>query len=344
MAKTLVTGGAGFIGCNAARRFLERGDQVVVLDNLSRKGTRENLQWLGEFGEITLEEIDVRDRTAMEQVFQRHDDVEQVLHLAGQVAVTTSVQNPREDYEINATGTINLLEAIRLQGIKPLVVYASTNKVYGGMEEIATEEKNNRYQYSDLARGIDESSPLDFHSPYGCSKGAADQYMRDYYRIYGIPTVVLRQSCIYGRHQLGMEDQGWVAWFIICCVLGKGLTLFGDGKQVRDALYVQDLVNAYEMAIDHQQITQGRIYNIGGGSENQLSLLELIAYLEEFSGKKMKVQFSDWRPGDQPVFVCNIDKAKKEFGWQPKTSLKDGIKVLYDWVLENRAMFERIVG
>jgi CDP-paratose 2-epimerase len=344
MAKTLVTGGAGFIGCNAARRFLERGDQVVVLDNLSRKGTRENLQWLGEFGEITLEEIDVRDRTAMEQVFQRHDDVEQVLHLAGQVAVTTSVQNPREDYEINATGTINLLEGIRLQEIKPLVVYASTNKVYGGMEEIATEEKNNRYQYSDLPRGIDENSPLDFHSPYGCSKGAADQYMRDYYRIYGIPTVVLRQSCIYGRHQLGMEDQGWVAWFIICCVLGKGLTLFGDGKQVRDALYVQDLVNAYEMAIDHQQITQGRIYNIGGGSENQLSLLELIAYLEEFSGKKMKVQFSDWRPGDQPVFVCNIDKAKKEFGWQPKTSLKDGIKVLYDWVLENRAMFERIVG
>lgn len=343
MVKTLITGGAGFIGCNAARRFIEKGHDVVVLDNLSRKGTRDNLQWLKTLGEYTFEEYDIRDEKAMEDVFSRHKDVANVLHLAGQVAVTTSVLDPRADYEINATGTMNILEAIRKQGIKPIVLYSSTNKVYGGMEEIETHEVNGRYQYKHLPKGIDELNNLDFHSPYGCSKGAADQYVRDYCRIFDIPTVVIRQSCIYGRRQMGMEDQGWVAWFIICCVLEKELSIYGDGKQVRDALRVQDLLDAYEGAIDNIDKTRGRIYNVGGGPDNMLSLLELIAYLEEFSGKKLKVKFADWRPGDQPVFVSDISKAKREFGWEPKTTLKEGIKLLYDWVVANEEMFRRII-
>jgi CDP-paratose 2-epimerase len=345
MPKTLITGGAGFIGCNAAKRFIERGHHVVVLDNLSRKGTEDNLQWLRQTcGEFTFEKLDIRDRAAMEDVFARHRDVDNVLHLAGQVAVTTSVTNPREDFDINALGTFNVLEAIRLQNIKPKLLFSSTNKVYGGMEEIRTHEANGKYQYTDYTKGIGEDVNLDFHSPYGCSKGAAEQYVRDYSRIYGIPTIVFRQSCMYGLRQLGMEDQGWVAWFVICCVLDRDLTIFGDGKQVRDALFSEDLLDAYEAAFNNIDKTAGKIYNVGGGPDNQLSLRELIAYLEGFSGKKMKVGYSDWRPGDQPVFVCNIEKAHREFGWAPKTSLKQGIHLLYDWVVANEDMFRAIHG
>ncbi len=344
MPKTLITGGAGFIGCNAAKRFIERGHEVVVLDNMSRKGTQDNLDWLRQCGSFAFEKLDIRDRAAMEDVFARHRDVDNVLHLAGQVAVTTSVVNPREDFDINALGTFNVLEAIRLQEIKPRVLFSSTNKVYGGMEEIRTHEENGKYQYTDYKDGIGEDVNLDFHSPYGCSKGAAEQYIRDYSRIYGIPTIVFRQSCMYGLRQLGMEDQGWVAWFVICCVLDRELTIFGDGKQVRDALYSEDLLDAYEAALNNIGKTGGRIYNVGGGPTNQLSLRELIAYLQEFSGKKMAVAYADWRPGDQPVFVCNIEKAHREFGWKPRTSLKQGIHLLYDWVVANEVMFQAIHG
>lgn len=344
MPKTLITGGAGFIGANAARRFLRKGHDVVVVDNLSRKGTEDNLQWLRQCGDFAFEKLDIRDEEAMNGLFARHRDVDHVLHLAGQVAVTTSVVNPREDFDINALGTFNVLEAIRLQGIKPIVLFSSTNKVYGGMEDIATHEVNGRYEYRDLQDGVAENVHLDFHSPYGCSKGAAEQYVRDYARIYDIPTVVFRQSCIYGFRQLGMEDQGWVAWFTICCILGKELSIYGDGKQVRDALFVEDLVSAYEAAIDHIDTTRGRIYNVGGGPANQLSLRELISYLEEFSGKKMKLRHDDWRPGDQPVFVCDISKARAEFGWEPTTSLREGIHLLYDWVMEHETMFREMHG
>ena len=342
--KTLITGGAGFIGCNAVRRFLERGHRVVVVDNLSRKGTPENLAWARQYGEFEFEKLDIRSEESMNDLFARHRDVDNVIHLAGQVAVTTSVINPREDFDINALGTFNILEAIRLQGIKPVVLFSSTNKVYGGMEEVAVEEKNGRYQYRDLAAGVSETELLDFHSPYGCSKGAADQYVRDYHRIYDFPTIVFRQSCMYGRRQLGMEDQGWVAWFVICCVLDKEVTIFGDGKQVRDALYSQDLLDAYEASIANIDKTAGQVYNVGGGPANQLSLLELIAYLEEFSGKKMSVKFADWRPGDQPVFVSNIAKSKRDFNWEPKTSLREGIHLLYNWVQEHEAMFRELHG
>lgn len=344
MAKTLITGGAGFVGVNAAQRYMQQGHDVVVLDNLSRKGTPENLEWLRGQGGFTFEKIDIRNAADMNAVFARHKDTANVLHLAAQVAVTTSVTNPREDFEINALGTFNVLEALRTNDMKPNVVYASTNKVYGGMEEIRTHEVNGRYEYADHPQGISEHEPLDFHSPYGCSKGAADQYIRDYSRIYGIPTVVFRQSCIYGQRQMGMEDQGWVAWFVICCILDRKLSIYGDGKQVRDALFVGDLVDAYQGAINNIDKTRGRIYNIGGGPTNMLSLLQLINYLEDFSKKKMQLRFDNWRPGDQPVFVCNIDKAKNEFGWAPKTSLKNGIHLLYEWVVANEAMFRKQYG
>ncbi|MBN1517771.1 GDP-mannose 4,6-dehydratase [Candidatus Sumerlaeota bacterium] len=342
MPKTLITGGAGFIGCNTARRCIELGHEVVVLDNCSRAGTRSNLEWLQQFGKFTHEELDIRDAAAMGDVFKRHADVDNVIHLAAQVAVTTSVTDPREDFDINALGSFNVLEGLRINGLKPITLYSSTNKVYGGMETIAVEERGGRYQYANLPKGISEDNQLDFHSPYGCSKGTADQYFRDYHRIYGIPTVVLRQSCIYGCRQFGIEDQGWVAWFTIACALGKKLTIYGDGKQVRDVLFVEDLVNCYLSAIDQIDKTAGKIYNVGGGPENQMSLLELLAFLEEYFQRKINYTFSDWRPGDQPVFVCDIRKAHADFGWAPQVDVRTGVKRLYDWVVENKNLFAHL--
>jgi len=341
--KILITGGAGFIGCNAARYFASRNWDVTVLDNLSRVGTDDNLRWLSEGTSFEFERVDVRDQAAIDRILAE-SRFEAVLHLAAQVAVTTSVVDPRSDFAVNALGTFNMLDAVRRHCPEAVFIFASTNKVYGKIAGAACELRGNRYAYVDRPYGISETEPLDFLSPYGCSKGAADQYIRDYARIYGIPTVVFRQSCIYGQRQMGMEDQGWVAWFVICCILDRKLSIYGDGKQVRDALFVGDLVDAYQAAIDNIDKTRGRIYNIGGGPSNMLSLLQLIAYLEDFSKKKMQLRFDNWRPGDQPVFVCNIDKAKQEFGWSPKTSLKDGIHLLYEWVVANEAMFRKQYG
>ena len=250
MAKSyLVTGGAGFIGSNYVSRLIQRGENVTIYDNLSRSGSKLNLEWLRrEYGQsFKLIEADIRDHDAIADAALGKNVI---VHLAAQVAVTTSVTNPREDFEINALGTFNLVEAARLSGSKPVVLYASTNKVYGGMEEVKTVEKDDRYEYADYPYGIPETLSLDFHSPYGCSKGTGDQYVRDYSRIYGLPSVVLRQSCIYGTHQFGMEDQGWVAWFVIAAITGKPITIYGDGKQVRDILFVDDLLNAYDLAIE----------------------------------------------------------------------------------------------
>jgi CDP-paratose 2-epimerase len=255
------------------------------------------------------------------------------------VAVTTSVTEPREDFEINALGTFNVLEAVRASGRKPLVIYSSTNKVYGGMENIRVVERNGRYEYADLPQGIGEERLLDFHSPYGCSKGAADQYVRDYARIYGIPTVVFRQSCIYGYRQFGVEDQGWVAWFTIAGALGRRVTIYGDGKQVRDVLFVEDLVRAYELAAEKIGKVAGRVYNIGGGPKHSMSLLELLAMLERMLGKRIPREFGDWRPGDQPVFVCDISKARDELGWEPVVGVEEGVRKLYDWVVANPKLF-----
>ncbi|MGQ9631407.1 MAG: NAD-dependent epimerase/dehydratase family protein [bacterium] len=312
--RVLVIGGAGFIGCNVAHAFLSKGYKVTIFDNFSRNGTLSNISWLQENHKsgLTILQGDIRiDRDKLDSSVNNADIV---FHLAAQVAVTTSVVNPREDFEINALGTFNICEAVRRSKSKPILIYSSTNKVYGGMEGTKIVERNGRYEYENLPNGVSEDQPLDFHSPYGCSKGAADQYVRDYARIYGLKTVVFRQSCIYGTRQFGVEDQGWVAHFTISAMFDRPITIYGDGKQVRDVLFIDDLVKAYELAIENIDKTSGKVYNIGGGPNNQMSLLELISYLEEFFGKKIKYSFSDWRPGDQLVFICDISKAKKDFG------------------------------
>lgn len=342
MKKVFITGGAGFIGCNAAAYFAKKGDKVVVFDNFSRKGTRSNAEWLKQtHPEIEIIEGDIRNPEELEKAIQGSDVV---LHLAAQVAVTTSVVDPREDFEINAIGSFNVLEAARKLPKMPVFLYASTNKVYGGMEDVEVVERNGRYEYKDMLTGVSEERPIDFHSPYGCSKGAADQYARDYFRIYGLPTVVMRQSCIYGYRQFGVEDQGWVAWFAIAALFDKAITIYGDGKQVRDLLFVDDLIRAYDMAIENIETTKGRIYNLGGGPQNTLSLLELLAHLEKRLGKKLNLSFTDWRPGDQPVFVCDTRKAKEEFGWEVEIDPVAGVEKLIDWITANREIFEDFSG
>jgi CDP-paratose 2-epimerase len=337
--KALIIGGAGFIGCNIAKRLIDRRDEVIVFDNLSRKGTRANLRWLRSSGPVDFFQGDIRHYEALEKVFRKHSDVDVVYHMAAQVAVTTSVTNPREDFEINALGTFNVLEAVRLAEADPILLFASTNKVYGGMEDVKIVEEDGRYAYRDFPEGIPEGRFLDFHSPYGCSKGAADQYVRDYARIYGLRTITFRQSCIYGYRQFGIEDQGWVAWFTIQAVLDRPISIYGDGKQVRDMLFVEDLVDAYQMAIEAIETTGGKIYNLGGGPRNKMCLHDLVAYLESLTRRKLRIGYDDWRPGDQPVFVCNVEKAKQEFGWEPRTPPEEGVRKLFEWVSKNQQLF-----
>ena len=336
----LVTGGDGFIGSNYVHRLLQRGDKVTVYDNLSRAGARHNLDWLHQsFGRdsFTLIQGDVCDG-ALINTAARSADV--IIHLAGQVAVTHSVLHPRQDFEQNAFGTLNVLEAARSSEKKPVLVYASTNKVYGGMEEVGIVEEATRYRYADFAYGISEKYPLDFHSPYGCSKGAGDQDVRDYARMYGLATVVFRQSCIFGQRQFGVEDQGWIAWFIIAALAGKPITIYGNGKQVRDVLFVSDLLNAYDTAIEQIAISAGQVYNIGGGIKNTLSVwLEFAPLLERLMGKTIAVQWGDWRPGDQLIYVSDIRKAQENLNWKPDVNVQEGIEKLYHWVLDNQTLF-----
>ena len=341
--KWIVTGGAGFIGCNVVKRLMALAHEVVVIDDLSRRGTQENLAWLQTLGKLTFVKQDIRDAAGIRAAVTSHANADVLLHLAGQVAVTTSVSDPRSDFEINALGTFNVLEAVRATRGKTIFLYASTNKVYGNMEHEGVGLRGKRYAYKRLKQGVSEKVPLDFHSPYGCSKGTADQYVRDYARIYGLRTVVFRQSCIYGTRQFGIEDQGWVAWFTIAAVLGKPLTIFGDGRQVRDVLFVDDLADCYLKAVDRIDRTSGQVYNIGGGPENQLSLLDLVALLSKRTGRKVKPAFADWRPGDQKVFVSDVRKAKKELGWAPKVSAKAGVEQLIDWVRKEADMLEAVL-
>ncbi len=336
----LITGGAGFIGSNYVSRLLQRGEKVTILDNLSRAGAKINLEWLREtYGEksFTLIKGDVRDSAVVSETVQ---DADVVVHLAAQVAVTTSVTRPREDFEINALGTFNVLEACRQSKKKPALLYASTNKVYGGMDDVAVKELETRYTYADLPHGAAETQPLDFHSPYGCSKGSGDQYVRDYYRIYGLPTVVFRQSCIYGPRQFGIEDQGWVAWFVIAALTGRPIKIYGDGKQVRDILHVDDLLNAYDLALEKIDQVAGRVFNIGGGSGHTISIWhEFGPLLEELTGEKITVSYGGWRPGDQKVYISDIRSAKEKLGWAPQIKVADGITQLVHWVEKNRQLF-----
>jgi CDP-paratose 2-epimerase len=338
--KVFITGGAGFIGCNVASHHLRQGDAVVVFDDLSRAGARGNLSWLRAHhgANLTFTPGDIRDFATLSAAMP--DDTDRVYHFAAQVAVTTSVVEPREDFEINAWGTFNLLEAVRERAPHALLLYASTNKVYGGMESVAIEECATRYRYRDFPYGIAEVQPLDFHSPYGCSKGAGDQYVRDYSRIYGLRTIVMRQSCIYGSRQFGVEDQGWVAHFCISARLGRPITIYGDGKQARDVLWIDDLVAAYDAAAAHADVAAGQIYNVGGGPEHTVSIwTEFGPILEQFAGRQLLVAHDDWRPGDQPVYVSDIRKAEQELGWRPRVPFADGVDRLWRWVDANVELF-----
>jgi CDP-paratose 2-epimerase len=332
MAKWIVTGGAGFIGANAVRRLAELGIESVIVDNLSRATAPLNVEWLERevSGAFTLVERDVRDRDAIARVVRAHDDAAAVLHLAGQVAVTTSVADPAADFETNALGTFNVLESVREHAPAAVFVNASTNKVYGQLERHRIDELDSRYADADFPRGVTEEHPLDPHSPYGCSKAAGDVYVLDYARIYGLRTTSFRQSCIYGPRQFGLEDQGWVAWFAIASRLGRPLTVFGTGKQVRDLLHVDDLISLYVKAVEEPSLVAGRALNVGGGAANTLSLLELLERLGQ-----PDVAFADERPGDQKVFVADVSLARDVLGWEPTTALDDGLDELIAWVDEH---------
>ncbi|MEE9216820.1 MAG: SDR family NAD(P)-dependent oxidoreductase [Anaerolineales bacterium] len=339
--RALITGGAGFIGIQTADRLLSMGEEVVLLDNLSRRGGRQNLAWLKErHPDIPFEEADVRDFASMTSIVGRYQPLDVVFHFAAQVAVTSSVQRPKEDFDINALGTLNVLESIRQIDADPIFIYSSTNKVYGEMEEVEVVEDETRYRYASLPYGIPETAPLDFHSPYGCSKGAADQYVRDYHRIYGMRTMVFRNSCIYGPRQFGIEDQGWVAWFIIAWLQKHPLTIYGDGKQVRDLLYIDDLIDGMLRAIEQIDQTQGQIYNMGGGADYSLSIWkECGPMLEELAGEPIPITRGDWRPGDQMVYISDIRKAAQHFDWRPSVDPREGIAKLFTWASENAHLF-----
>ena len=341
--RVLITGGAGFIGCNAAVNFLRSGDEVIVFDNLSRAGTADNLEWVRSQGDVTFVKGDIRDAREMTDAIAAQP-LDAVIHLAAQVAVTTSVVDPRTDFEINALGTLNVLEAVRAAECDPLVVFSSTNKVYGGMEELEYVVKGDRWTCDISAEGVPESRPLDFHSPYGCSKGAADQYVRDYARIYDLRTVVLRQSCIYGNRQFGIEEQGWIAWFTLAALMGRPITVYGDGKQVRDVLEVSDLVRMYRLCIENADKVSGEIFNVGGGPDKTLSIARSLDLLEQKLGLTINRSFEDWRPGDQPVFVSCNQKAFEVLGWKPEVDVDQGLDTLVEWIKPNLERITRLVG
>jgi CDP-paratose 2-epimerase len=338
--KYLVTGGAGFIGSNYVRRLLQRGENVIIYDNLSRMGAQANLGWLEhEFGKKAMQVV-VGDVIDADRLAATAREADVLVHLAGQVAVTTSVTQPRADFEANALGTFNAVEAARLSRRNPVFIYASTNKVYGEMENIGLIEEATRWRYADLEYGCSEAQPLDFHSPYGCSKGTGDQYVRDYARIYGLRTVVFRQSCIYGPRQFGVEDQGWLAWMMIAAVMGRQITIYGDGKQVRDILHVDDLLEAYDAAIARIDAVRGQVYNMGGGTQNMLAVwAEFGPLLEQLLGRKIPVERADWRPGDQRVFYADFRKATRELGWEPRIAVQEGIEQMFEWVSQNTSLF-----
>ena len=333
---TLITGGAGFVGTNLADRILSDGGRVLVFDNLARAGVEQNLAWLTErHGDaVDVEIADVRDAKAVKRAVAGAD---RAFHLAAQVAVTTSLDDPLLDVDVNLQGTINLLEAARARSRPPAVLFTSTNKVYGGLDDVDLRQRATRYEPVDgtlLDHGIGERRPLHFCTPYGCSKGAADQYVLDYAHSYGLPTAVFRMSCIYGMHQFGNEDQGWVAHFLIRALQGRPITIFGDGKQVRDVLYVQDLVDAFLWAHAEIDRLRGRAFNIGGGVANTVSLVELLDIIAEQTGRRPAVEFGPWRRGDQRYYVSDTSAFTKATGWQPRTAPREGVARLMGWLRE----------
>lgn len=340
MKRYLLIGGAGFIGINFAKALIDQGNKVTILDNLKRKGSTKNLDWLSTNYNVDLVVADIRhDINELQDAISNCDVI---YHLAAQVAVTTSIKNPVYDFEVNARGMINILEAVRLSGNECSIVYASTNKVYGKLDDKPVQLAGDEYVYTDLKLGISEDEPLDLYSPYGCSKGIAEIYLKDYARTYGLRGCAIRQSCIYGPHQMGVEDQGWVAWFMIAAKTGKPITIFGDGYQVRDVLHVQDLFDLWQ-ASETKIESQGAftVYNAGGGIKHTLSLKQLLDELPVLTGaNSIEIGYEAERLGDQKVYISDISKARNELQWQPKISVADGLKDLAGWIDDNKHLFE----
>lgn len=330
----LVTGGCGFLGCNLADALARRGERVLILDNLSRKGTEENAAWLKARHpkQIDIEVADIRDLAPVHSCVSA---ARAVLHLSAQVAVTTSLERPIEDLEINTRGTLNVLESVRLTNPEAPVVFASTNKVYGRLlseNEVILSGSRYKPVRHELHSGVGERTPLDLYSPYGCSKGAADQYVRDYARVFGLRSVVLRMSCIYGPRQFGNEDQGWIAHFLLRAIGNLPISIYGTGYQVRDALYVDDAVAAWLAALDRVDAVSGRIFNLGGGPTNSISLRELIDFIGRIRRAAPRLRFEPWRPGDQPWYVSDLSAISRALEWQPRVSLPDGLQRLERWL------------
>lgn len=342
MKSTLITGGAGFIGTNLAHRLLSDGERVTVFDDLSRAGVEANLRWLTTMHRTNLQvEIgDVRDLAAVGRVLP---SASAVFHLAAQTAVTTSMVDPEHDFDVNARGTLNVLEVVRTCSKPPALVYTSTNKVYGDLADVELRENGVRYEPLDLALardGISEGRSIGFHTPYGCSKGTADQYVLEYARNYGLPATVFRMSCIYGPHQMGTEDQGWVAHFVRRALEQRPICVYGDGKQVRDLLFVEDLVEAFLLARERIDVTQGRAFNIGGSPTNAASLLDVIDRIRQLHGS-CETEFDAWRPSDQRYYVSDTRKFRTATGWTPRTDIASGIEQLYVWAAQHRKASRR---
>jgi CDP-paratose 2-epimerase len=338
VSPVIITGGSGFIGSNLAESLLADGEEVMVLDNLARPGVDQNLAWLRDKygGRIHPLLADVRDLMAIEPAFA---DAKAVYHLAAQTAVTTSLDHPLDDFETNARGTLNVLEAVRRAGRKAPVIFSSTNKVYGSLEDIAMLTAEDRYVPVDEVtrhHGVSERRPLDFCTPYGCSKGVADQYVLDYAKSFGIPAAVLRMSCIYGPRQFGTEDQGWVAHFLLRALKGEPISVFGDGKQVRDVLHVRDAVAAYRGLLSNIDAVSGKAFNLGGGPANAVSILVMLREIELIVGNRLDLRFDDWRPGDQYYFVADTRRLGSAIGWEAKVNWRRGVRDLADWLSKNR--------
>ena len=336
----LITGGAGFIGSNIADRLAGSGHDVIIYDALSRPGVETNLAWLKERhgGRIQSVIADIRDE---DRLAAATANVKAVFHMAAQVAVTTSLTDPRDDFEINLCGTINILDALRKRGDGTPLIFASTNKVYGDLADLGFVMEGDAYVPADRevrSHGIGETRPLDFHTPYGCSKGAADQYVLDYARSFGVPTVVLRMSCIYGQRQMGTEDQGWVAHFLIRALEDKGITLYGDGRQVRDILDVSNAVDTYLAAWRNIARVSGQAFNLGGGPANAVSLRQLVGYIGELLGRDVPVTYSDWRAGDQRYFIADTRAVKSTLGLGPDVPWRTGVADLAAWLAEARGL------
>lgn len=333
----LITGGAGFIGSNLADKLLQMGETVIVYDNLSRQGSEKNLRWLKDRsdGKLIVYTDDIRNQETLKKALS---NVKMVFHFAAQVAVTSSISNPLDDFEVNVKGTLNVIEQIRMLREPPPIIMTSTNKVYGNLSWSSVKKKMRRYVVKEkrIKAGVNESIPLDFHSPYGCSKGAAEQYVLDYSRTYGLKTSVFRMSCIYGPHQYGNEDQGWIAHIMSKSINGDTIVIYGDGCQVRDALHVKDLLNAFVTGWQKIDVISGNAFNIGGGSKNTISILELIRHIEKLIGKKVDYKHAPWRNGDQKYYVSNFSKYTKYTGWKPCVEINAGLDDIYKWLVHQR--------